>query len=452
MNPPPGTRRFLVGTVLVALLVAAATVVVVRPHLRPTRPARDVVPLAELGAGAAAVPGTALQVVAHQDDDLYFMNPDVERGIASGAGSVTVYLTAGESDGRNGPGARPDTNAYAAARNNGARAAYAVMATGDRASAWRRQSVRLRDGAVAELDTLVAAPRVRLVFLDTGKGEKALAGRARLRTLWSGRHDRLVTLVPDGSRAGGPYSYTRAGLIGSLVDLLRAVRPTVVRTLDPDPDLQEHDAAHPQHADFGDHSDHQDHTAAALFAWEALREYAGPGGGRHVSVTAYRGYYNERWPANLGPGALAAKRGPLDAYGWADGVNYCGDKAGCGDRKIGGRAMDGPWPRSTTYRYPAAGPWLAAEPDGRLTAWAVLDGGIARWRESAPGSGTWRRPEVFPGPGGGVLAPGLGLARTADGHMHVFALRIAPGGAGRRQRTDVVSAVESGPGGALGGW
>ncbi|MEU8135564.1 PIG-L family deacetylase [Streptodolium elevatio] len=451
MNPPPGTRRFLVGTVLVALLVATATAVAVRPYLHPRQAARNVVPLAELGS-APPPAGTAVQFVAHQDDDLYFMNPDVARTIASGAGSVTVYLTAGESDGRNGPGARRDPNAYAAARNNGARAAHAAMATGDRSSPWHRQSVRLRGGAVAELDTLVAAPRVRLLFLNTSKQEKFMSRTARLRTLWDGSGKELSTLVPDGSRAGGPYTYTRAELIASLADLLRTVRPTLIRTMDPDPDHQVHDARHPRGTDFGDHSDHQDHTAAALFAWEALREYAGPGGGRHVTVTAYRGYYNERWPANLGPGALAAKRGPLDIYGWADGENYCKDPAGCGDRKVGGRALDGPWPRSTTYRYPAGGLWLAAEPDRRLSAWAVVDGAIARWRESAPGSGEWHGPEMFAGPGEGVLAPGLALVRTPDGRMHVFALRIAPGGKGRPQRQDIVGAVETVPGGALGGW
>ncbi|MEJ8645510.1 PIG-L family deacetylase [Streptomyces sp. MS1.HAVA.3] len=45
--------------------------------------------------------GTVLQVVAHPDDDLFFMNPDVSRSISKGVRVATVYLTAGESDGRN---------------------------------------------------------------------------------------------------------------------------------------------------------------------------------------------------------------------------------------------------------------------------------------------------------------------------------------------------------------
>ena len=42
-----------------------------------------------------------LHVIAHADDALYFMNPDLEQSIRSGARSVTVCLTGGESDGHN---------------------------------------------------------------------------------------------------------------------------------------------------------------------------------------------------------------------------------------------------------------------------------------------------------------------------------------------------------------
>ena len=42
-----------------------------------------------------------LHVIAHADDGIYFMNPDLEQSIRSGALSVTVCMTSGESDGRN---------------------------------------------------------------------------------------------------------------------------------------------------------------------------------------------------------------------------------------------------------------------------------------------------------------------------------------------------------------
>ena len=38
-----------------------------------------------------------LQIIAHQDDDLYFMTPAVARGIESGEASWSVYITAGDA-------------------------------------------------------------------------------------------------------------------------------------------------------------------------------------------------------------------------------------------------------------------------------------------------------------------------------------------------------------------
>ncbi|MFE3289079.1 PIG-L family deacetylase, partial [Streptomyces sp. NPDC059233] len=53
------------------------------------------------GAEAFVTPsvteGSALQVVAHPDDDLFFMNPDLSRSISTGIKVTTVYLTSGES-------------------------------------------------------------------------------------------------------------------------------------------------------------------------------------------------------------------------------------------------------------------------------------------------------------------------------------------------------------------
>ena len=58
-----------------------------------------------------------VQVVPHQDDDLLFMNPDLQIAIASGAPVTTIYLTSGEADAEN-----PKLLAsYASQREAGAR-------------------------------------------------------------------------------------------------------------------------------------------------------------------------------------------------------------------------------------------------------------------------------------------------------------------------------------------
>jgi hypothetical protein len=45
-----------------------------------------------------------MQIVAHEDDDFLFMNPDIQNDIDQGLGIVTVYVTAGEA---NGGGRKP---------------------------------------------------------------------------------------------------------------------------------------------------------------------------------------------------------------------------------------------------------------------------------------------------------------------------------------------------------
>jgi LmbE family N-acetylglucosaminyl deacetylase len=435
-------------TLVVAVAFTYAVVRLTGPYGSP--PHHDSfapVPLSALAPRADPAGGAVMQIVAHQDDDLYFMNPDLEQAIRGGADSMTVFLTAGEADGRNGPGGRPDPQSYAQARDNGARAAYALMAVGDRTAPWDRRSVSLRDGAHAEVDFLRSAPHVKLVFLNTRK-EEGVGAHGRLRTLWSGHERELDTLVPSGSPAGGPYSYTREGLLASLVDLLGIYRPTVVRTLDPDPDRQTHDEAHPAHSDAGDLSDHQDHIAAAQFAWEALRRHDAAADPAEPVVVPYRGYYNERWPHNLAPGALERKAEITRVYGWADRVSYCPGTAGCGDLKVGANALRSNWPQSTTYRYPYGGAQFTPGPDGRPHVWLVRGGGIARWSDAAVGG----EPQLLPGPEDGILAPGLSLVRTADGRTRVFALRLAGGGKGEQPRRDVVTAIETTPGAGLGPW
>ena len=48
-----------------------------------------------LGAGDPLSTGRDLVVVAHQDDDLLFMQPDVLEAVQHGVGVTTEYVTAG---------------------------------------------------------------------------------------------------------------------------------------------------------------------------------------------------------------------------------------------------------------------------------------------------------------------------------------------------------------------
>lgn len=145
-----------------------------------------------------------LQVIAHADDGLYFMNPDLEQSLRGGARSVTVCLTGGEADGRNVSRRAPDPArvpknraAFARARANGLRAAHAAMATGDPAARWDVAALSLLPGFEVEIQTLRDAPQHQLIFLGLVEARAVWQSRAAsLRGLWLGATGTLPTLRP----------------------------------------------------------------------------------------------------------------------------------------------------------------------------------------------------------------------------------------------------------------
>ncbi|KAB1941232.1 LmbE family protein, partial [Micromonospora sp. ALFpr18c] len=405
------------------------------------------------GAGRSAPaqqPASYLQVVAHPDDDLFFLNPAVQQAISSGCPVTAVYLTASEADGRNAPQSQPDRAAvpvdfagYAAARQNGIRAAYAQMALGNRRAAWSRVARVLTGGVPVEVATLVDAPTVRLVFFNLrtqdGVGDEPPRW---LSALWEGRLPALPALLPTGSPLESVGAYDREQLLAALTALLGEVQPTVVRLLDPDPDHKTYDAASGRIA----YSDHLTHTASAYFALEAVRRHA-QAGGQPVLRESFRGYYNRHWPRNLGPEAFAAKKALLDIYGGVP--RDCGDPVGCGDYQVGDQGHVPGYGQSTHARYPGSVSWLLRQADGRLAAFAVLGDRAAVWRETRPGGGTWRGPDLIDE---GGLVPHLYALAGTDGRTHLFGVRQVLDLTRQGHRRVLVTAVQSAAGGPFGPW
>ncbi|WP_345680637.1 PIG-L family deacetylase [Yinghuangia aomiensis] len=399
-----------------------------------------------------------LNIVAHPDDDLYFLNPDVQQAILEGDEVTGVCVTCGETDGKNvRDGDKTpvpvDFPKYSAARQTGLRAAYAEMAVGDRKSPWSREALPLPGGRVADLSTLQAAPHVRLVFLNLWQdGTRSGVPGPRPRELWAGAAGTIPTMTYKSGPSTTSYAYDRAGLIEVLAALIERYQPSVIRTMDPDPDYLKHnnaDHATRQHADFGDYADHQDHSAIAMFSWAAIQQVNSRAAGAAAgpAVESYRGYVNERWPYTLDEAAFREKVRLLGIYGWTDGKS-CGDPYGCGDLKVADGAPGTGWGQSTTHRYPGDTSWLRTAPDGRQAAFAVLGGQAVVW--SAAPAGAFAAPVPL---GGGPLLPQVAAACTPDGRFVVFGLRMhleaaSPGG----QRRSLVFAEQTGPGGRFSDW
>ncbi|MEV7278622.1 PIG-L family deacetylase [Streptomyces sp. NPDC093111] len=449
-------RGVLAGAVAVAAATAAGCSVPPRPRIERSADPKPGLPVAARDGGALL-----MQFAAHPDDDLYFMNPDTQRLLDAGVPVVSVYVTAGEHTGVNRikgmPETPPDRAAYSSARHQGLRQAYAEALGADRFTPWEKRISTLAGGRRAEVDTLAHdGRRVELVFLNlpmhTSRRYMALPA------LWEDRALELRTQLSADSPLTRTDRYDHDGLTEVLAGLLATYRPTVVHTLDPDPDLQHSDeATRKRDSEQPGYSDHGDHTAVACFTWAALLRRvadatAGGGPVPAFTVTAFRGYYNRHWPKNLPPRVLAEKAAHLVPYG-GDPSWECGNPSGCGDYGVGGdRPLTNKkgWVRSTHYRWPAPAPAVTTEPDGRLAAYGVLGLRAVRWRETAPGSGRLGAPEDL---GGGPLAPALARTVLRDGRVLLFGVRFAAlAGRGGPNRRELVVLEQRSPGGPFLAW
>ncbi|MFC9298428.1 PIG-L family deacetylase [Streptomyces sp. NPDC057011] len=441
----PMTRRRFAALAAVLTVGTTGVLAVASGQQTPAAAGQEQAPAAALPASATA--GSVVQVVAHPDDDLFFMNPDLSRSLLAGIPVTTVYLTSGEADGRNeargGAAKDPEQPAdrahYAEARQNGIRSAYAQMALGDRTGVWRRTVIPTTGGGQAELDVLVAKPEINLVWLQMREARTTGDDTPEsLRGLWNGRIPALPSQLTSGTPVKRTYTYTKDQLIQAIAGILERYRPTTIRMQDPTPGRYES----------GRYTDHQDHMYGARFAQAATAAYAERVTNRpRFSVQNYLGYHNGDLPHALDPQTAETKTGYLRTYAWQDRENYCSSPSGCGDRKVAGNPTGRNWAQSMRYSRADHASWLAEGTPGRLWAFATLDGQGAYWTRS-PG-GDWAGPALLPGTG---IDPGPTATRLPDGRIGVLATRTVFGSAPADYRREVVYAVQSAPDGPFGPW
>ena len=311
-----------------------------------------------------------VQVVAHEDDDLLFLNPDLAQAIAAGVPVTTVYVTAGQQS-----GAGSSDGARARSRQLGVQAAYAQMAGAPSGGQWVASPLCVC-GRVIERYTL-AGCGVDTVFLNLPDG-----GLSALYTSGTAQ-----TVLVDGSAVTTPYSYAHADVVSVLTALLEAYNPTLVRAQDPLPDFRR------------GQGEHTDHIAAAKFTAEAVVGY----GGRAV-LEHYRCYNIAVEAANLDASTAASK---ADWF-----ATYCGYDPS---------ASDNGWTQREYRRWPRGTSWMGRNADGRLQFFAVRGGTACTWWQTT--SGSWAGPLALPS-AGGALAAHLAVASNADGRIELLARRL----------------------------
>ncbi len=166
----------------------------------------------DLGAGLPLAPSANLVLIAHQDDDLLFMQPDVIEAVRRGDGVTNVYVTAGN-------GSRG--TAAANIRYQGLKEAYGAAAHD---MDWDCGWIEIDDHAAQHCR--LAAENVSLVFLAYPDGGEEGQNPDSLLQLWNGTVHSATTV------ADRTATYDQAGLVETLAEIIRDTQPAVIRTLD----------------------------------------------------------------------------------------------------------------------------------------------------------------------------------------------------------------------------
>ncbi|MEU2556786.1 PIG-L family deacetylase [Streptomyces sp. NPDC013313] len=228
--------------------------------------------------------------MAHEDDDLLFINPQMHELITAGCHLDVVYLTAGDA------GQSYDRSPYPKSREYGMIAAYAAMAGSEQHIVTK--TITVNNHNITSF-SFRERPEIRLSFfrlpdgLPAGKGSSFYRRESLLR-LFRGEISTINT-VDSSAR------YTERSLITTITALARRWKTERIRTLDFD------------NASFGNThargADHSDHGVTARYFRMAGYPLHLRGG-----IIAYRGYPMTLLPDNLAPAQARAKQRIFETY------------------------------------------------------------------------------------------------------------------------------------------
>jgi hypothetical protein len=247
-----------------------------------------------LGLASAAVAepecnnGASMNIVAHEDDDLLFLSPDLIHDIQGGRCVRTVFVTAG------------DANLglpYSNSRAKGARSAYARMAHVP--SAWTISDAFISGHAIT-IYSLRSYSRISLVFLKLPDGN--FGGDGFSNNNYQSLRKLLAGAISDVRAIDGSNRFTNASLQSTLLKLIKDYRPDKLRTQDTNSGV----------------TDHSDHRAVASLVERAHMRYTAP----HTFIS-YIDYIDLFYPPNVFGADFVAKKKAFSAYAGYDSEIGC---------------------------------------------------------------------------------------------------------------------------------
>lgn len=234
---------------------------------------------------------TIMNIVAHQDDDILFINPDTYRHLNSGDCVRSVYLTAGDAG---------HSAFYWLGREEGSKAAYATM-LGLTNPSWISRTVAISSKSYVTIAKLKDDPRVTLTFMHLPDGN--VNGKGFPDT----HHESLAEL--ESSRISVIHSvdkqsaYSSQDLIEALAALMTTYQPSEIETQA----SINHSKKYP---------DHSDHLMTGWYVNQAYTLYHQQQ--PSALINFYIGYPERDRPANVSGNDLAVTDAAFFAYAQHD--------------------------------------------------------------------------------------------------------------------------------------
>jgi putative flippase GtrA/LmbE family N-acetylglucosaminyl deacetylase len=259
-----------------------------RPELEPETPS-TIAPVSIDMLPKARCSNTVMQVVAHQDDDLLFMSPDLTKAIADKKCIRTIYLTSGDGG---------SDAFYWLGREQGSEAAYSKMLGID--ASWMYRVVKLGGEHFVTVANPKNNPSISLIYVHLPDGN--LNGEGFTSTQLESLSKLYDHLIPSITTVDKQSSYTKQQLVNLMLDLMRYYNPTELRI-----QSSFRGTAFP---------DHSDHLSAGKFAKLAYEEYSQS---NSTLISYYLGYPIREQPENIAVESLPLKQDAFFAYGMFDG-------------------------------------------------------------------------------------------------------------------------------------